>query len=234
MWTEQFLFSQSIKSIIKSNQMEKKQTVFERLSAINVNEHVEKKDNLTYLSWAWAWSETKRACPDATYKILETEYDEALGFMCHTTVTIEGETLEMWLPVMDGKNKSMKKTPYSYSTRYGDKQVEAATTFDINKTIMRCLVKNLAMFGLGIYIYAGEDLPEGETTAKAEAPKKTAPAVGDGLIELKKGTENWDAVVSYVTANKKNGVEKIGAQLVRKYKISPAIKKEIANIINAE
>lgn len=214
--------------------MEKKQTVFERLSAINVNEHVEKKDNLTYLSWAWAWSETKRACPDATYKILETEYDEALGFMCHTTVTIEGETLEMWLPVMDGKNKSMKKTEYSYSTRFGDKKVEAATTFDINKTIMRCLVKNLAMFGLGIYIYAGEDLPEAESVAKAEAPKKTAPAVGDSLIELKKGTENWDAVVKYVTANKKNGVEKIGAQLVRKYKISPAIKKEIANLINAE
>jgi hypothetical protein len=89
--------------------MDKKKSVFDRLSAINVNEHVEKKDNLTYLSWAWAWSQTKRECPDATYKILETEYDEALGFMCHTNVTIEGETLEMWLPVMDGKTKSMKK-----------------------------------------------------------------------------------------------------------------------------
>ncbi len=214
--------------------MEKKQSVFERLSAINVNEHVEKKDNLTYLSWAWAWSETKKACPDATYKILETEYDEALGFMCHTTVTIEGETLEMWLPVMDGKNKSMKKESYTYSTRFGDKTVEAATTFDINKTLMRCLVKNLAMFGLGIYIYAGEDLPEGESATKAEAPKKSAPAVGDGLIELKKDTENWNAVVKYVTTNKAMGVEKIGAQLTRKYKISPALKKEIANLINAQ
>lgn len=210
--------------------MEKKQTVFERLSAINVNEHVEKKDNLTYLSWAWAWSETKRACPDATYKILETEYDDALGFMCHTTVTIEGETLEMWLPVMDGKNKSMKKQAYTYSTKYGDKQVDAATTFDINKTIMRCLVKNLAMFGLGIYIYAGEDLPEGEVTKKPE-PK---PAVGEELIELKKDTENWKAVVGYVEKNKAMGLEKIGAQLVRKYKISPALKKEIANLINAK
>ena len=210
--------------------MEKKQTVFERLSAINVNEHVEKKDNLTYLSWAWAWSETKRACPDATYKILETEYDDALGFMCHTTVTIEGETLEMWLPVMDGKNKSMKKQAYTYSTRFGDKQVDAATTFDINKTIMRCLVKNLAMFGLGIYIYAGEDLPEGEVTKKPE-PK---PAVGEELIELKKDTENWKAVVGYIEKNKAMGVEKIGAQLVRKYKISPALKKEIANLINAK
>ncbi len=213
--------------------MENKKTVFERLSAINVNEHVEKKDNLTYLSWAWAWSETKRACPDATYKILETEYDEALGFMCHTTVTIEGETLEMWLPVMDGKNKSMKKTEYSYSTRFGDKKVEAATTFDINKTIMRCLVKNLAMFGLGIYIYAGEDLPEGESVAKAEPVKKTAPAVGDDVLpDLKKGTANWDAVVKYVTDNKSLGIDKIGAQITRKYSISPALKKEIANLIN--
>lgn len=215
--------------------MEKKQTVFERLSAINVNEHVEKKDNLTYLSWAWAWSETKRACPDATYKILETEYDEALGFMCHTTVTIEGETLEMWLPVMDGKNKSMKKTPYTYSTKYGDKQVDAATTFDINKTIMRCLVKNLAMFGLGIYIYAGEDLPEGESVKPATTSKPTKEANPESnLIELKKDTENWKAVVGYVEKNKALGIEKIGAQLVRKYKISPALKKEIANIINAK
>jgi hypothetical protein len=216
--------------------MEKKKTVFERLSAINVNDHVEKKKDLTYLSWAWAWAVTKRECPDATYKILETEFDEALGFMCHTTVTIEGETLEMWLPVMDGANKSMLKKQYSYSTRYGDKTVEAATTFDINKTIMRCLVKNLAMFGLGIYIYAGEDLPEGETTAtaKPEAPKKAEATPSDGLIELKKDSPNWTAVVKYITANKALGIEKIGAQLVRKYKVSPALKKEIANIINAQ
>jgi len=240
MWSEQYLSNQSFaplgaKNSIKSNQMENIKTVFERLSAINVNDHVEKKDNLTYLSWAWAWSKTKTECPDATYKILETEYDDALGFMCHTTVTIEGETLEMWLPVMDGKNKSMKKTAYSYSTRYGDKQVEAATTFDINKTIMRCLVKNLAMFGLGIYIYAGEDLPEGETAStKVEAPKLSAPAVGDALPDLKKGTSNWDAVVKYVTSNKALGIEKIGAQITRKYKVSPALKKEIANLLTAE
>jgi hypothetical protein len=213
--------------------MEKKKTVFERLSSINVNDHVEKKKDLTYLSWAWAWSETKKACPDTTYKILETEYDEVLGFMCHTTVTIEGETLEMWLPVMDGANKSMKKQSYTYSTKYGDKTVEAATTFDINKTIMRCLVKNLAMFGLGIYIYAGEDLPENDN-APAPAPVKNTPAPATApaeLEELKKGTENWDKVIKYVTANKQLGMEKIGQQLNRKYKISTALKKEIANLL---
>ena len=216
--------------------MEKKKSVFERLSAINVNEHVEKKKDLKYLSWAWAWSATKRECPDATYKILDTDYDDTLGFMCHTTVTIEGETLEMWLPVMDGANKSMLKRSYTYSTRFGDKTVESATTFDINKTIMRCLVKNLAMFGMGIYIYANEDLPEGETTAtvKPDAPKNPETEKVKKITQLEKGTENWDAVVNYVTANKALGIEKIGGQLVRKYTISPALKKEIAKLINAQ
>lgn len=211
-------------------------TTFEKLSAINVNKHVEKKKDLTYLSWAWAWSEVKKACPDATYKVLDTDYDDALGFMCHTTVTIEGETLEMWLPVMDGANKSMLKRSYTYSTRFGDRTVESATTFDINKTMMRCLVKNLAMFGMGIYIYAGEDLPEGETTAtvKPDAPKKPETEKVKKITQLEKGTENWDAVVNYVTANKALGIEKIGGQLVRKYTISPALKKEIAKLINAQ
>tara|TARA_B110000503_G_scaffold89762_1_gene135868 strand:- start:193 stop:801 length:609 start_codon:yes stop_codon:yes gene_type:complete len=201
-------------------------TTFEKLSAINVNEHVEKKKDLSYLSWAWAWSEVKRACPDAKYKMGETEYDEALGFMCHTTVTIEGETLEMWLPVMDGANKSMKKASYTYSTRFGDKTVEAATTFDINKTMMRCLVKNLAMFGLGLYIFAGEDLPEDVAEPIVAKPIE--------LIDLKKDSEDWLKVVMYVRANKELGLEKIGAQLVRKYKISPSLKKEISNLINQQ
>jgi NH3-dependent NAD+ synthetase len=138
----------------------------------------------------------------------------------------------MWLPVMDGKNKSMKKTEYSYSTRFGDKKVEAATTFDINKTLMRCLVKNLAMFGLGIYIYAGEDLPESESVKPAAPSQPIKEIKSDDLAELKKGTANWDAVVKYVTDNKQLGIEKIGAQLVRKYKISPALKKEISNLIS--
>ena len=201
-------------------------TTFEKLSAINVNEHVEKKKDLSYLSWAWAWSEVKRACPDAKYKMGETEYDESLGFMCHTTVTIEGETLEMWLPVMDGANKSMKKASYTYSTRFGDKTVEAATTFDINKTMMRCLVKNLAMFGLGLYIFAGEDLPEDVAEPIVAKPIE--------LIDLKKDSEDWLKVVMYVRANKELGLEKIGAQLVRKYKISPSLKKEISNLINQQ
>ena len=209
--------------------MEKKQTTFEKLSAINVNTKVDKKSNLTYLSWAWAWSETKKACPDATYKIKETEYDDALGFMCHTEVTIEGETLEMWLPVLDGANKSMKKTSYKYTTKYGDKSVEAATSFDVNKTLMRCLVKNLAMFGTGIYIYAGEDLPDTDNTTSTTVSGNSTPEADTISLEL--GTPNWNAVVKYVNSNKDLGIEKIGKQLMRKYDISPEVKKEIAKLL---
>jgi hypothetical protein len=209
--------------------MDKKKSVFERLSAINVNEHVEKKKDLTYSSWAWAWAVTKRECPDATYKILPTEYDDALGFMVHTEVTIEGKTLGMWLPVMDGANKSMLKTSYTYSTRYGDKQVDAATTFDVNKTLMRCLVKNLAMFGLGIYIYAGEDLPEAETTAPTPAPAKAKPTTG--LIDLVVDDENWKGVVKYAKDNKALGFDKIGQQLSRKYKLSNEVKQALVDLL---
>lgn len=209
--------------------MTQNKSVFERLSAINVNEYVEKKDGLTYLSWAWAWSVVKKECPDASYQILPTDYDEALGFMCHTQVTIEGQTLEMWLPVMDGKNKSMKKHSYEYTTKYGVKSVEAATTFDINKTIMRCLVKNLAMFGLGIYIFAGEDLPEVETSAPAPAPAKTKP--NTELIELVIGSDNWKSVVKYVNANKELGIGKIGQQLNRKYNMTNEVKQAVVDLL---
>jgi len=224
--------------------MEKK-TVFERLSAINVNEHVEKKDGLTYLSWAWAWSEVKKACPDASYKIGETEYDEVLGFMCHTTVTIEGETLEMWLPVMDGKNKSMKKYPYTYNTKYGEKTVDAATTFDVNKTIMRCLVKNLAMFGLGIYIYAGEDLPEveannvpvvvinsnsnvgmAETAPKQTYQAKTVAKSEEEKAWLNKNNPRWSVIVQEF----KTGANTI-AKLRNEFKVSKAVEAELTALM---
>jgi NH3-dependent NAD+ synthetase len=157
--------------------------------------------------------------------------------MVITQVNINGETLEMWLPVMDGANKAMMNTPYTYKTKYGDKTVDAATMFDINKTLMRCLVKNLAMFGLGLYIYAGEDLPEAEPISLSgtiHTGTTTATTTEPKLEELKVGTENWDKVVKYVTANKALGLEAIGKQLLRKYKMSAAIKKEIANLISAE
>ena len=169
-------------------------TVFNSLYEVNVSGHTEKKKSggvdLTYLSWPYAWAEVKKRFPDASYEIVKDEkglpyvYDELTGYMVYTKVTIDGITHEMWLPVMDGANKAMKSLPYTYKVKeyangrwtggYTDKIVEAATMFDINKTIMRCLVKNLAMFGLGLYIYAGEDLPitEEYESAKTEDKKE--------------------------------------------------------------
>lgn len=166
---------------------------FEKLYSINVNGKTEKKNGLTYLSWAWAWGEFKKVCPEATYEVVKFEgkpyyYDPATGYMVYTTVTADGITHEMWLPVMDSANKAMKAESYTYKDRYGkEKQVDAASMFDINKTIMRCLVKNLAMFGLGLYIYAGEDLPEEEPKAKENPNKLTNQIIPeDKVTALKK------------------------------------------------
>ena len=146
---------------------ETKNELFKELAQLDVNDYVEQKNGLNYLSWANAIQEVcKRHDEEFDYEIekfgenkLPYVYDDGVGFMVFTKVTLCGKTRECWLPVMDNNNKSMKKEAYTYSTKSGDRRVEAATMFDVNKTIMRCLVKNLAMFGLGLYIYAGEDLP---------------------------------------------------------------------------
>lgn len=160
---------------------------FNKLFQLDVNGHTEQKKtgstSLTYLSWAWAWAEFKKIYPNATYTVKKDDSnhcyfgDEEIGYMVYTEVNADGLTYEMWLPVMDGANKAMKLKPYEYTTKFGKKTVEAMTMFDVNKTVMRCLVKNLAMFGLGLYIYAGEDLPESdEPQDKPQSkPKKTTP-----------------------------------------------------------
>lgn len=149
--------------------------LFNSLYKITVNDVVEKRNKLTYLSWAWAWAEVSKICEEVDYEIYrdpETHrpylFDEKTGYMVFTSITVNGVKRDMWLPVMDGANKAMKDKPYTYEVNdyqwnnetkkkeiVGkiEKRVEAATMFDINKMIMRCLVKNLAMFGLGLYIY---------------------------------------------------------------------------------
>ena len=188
----------------------KVKSVFATLNAINVNDHTEVKDNgqtkLTYLSWVWAWQQVKNIYPDANYEVRHWDgkpflYEENLGYMVETSVTIKGEMMTMWLPVMDSKNKAMKAQPYSYKTKYGEKWVDAATMFDINTTIMRCLVKNLAMFGLGLYIYAGEDLPQEEKEQQQNALKaKIDQAVAEiKAVKSREGLEacwrTWSKVV---------------------------------------
>ena len=133
-------------------------SVFAVLNAINVNEHTEKKNGLTYLSWAWAWQEVKKHYPDATYTIYENRdgmnyHTDGRTCWVKTGVTINGIEHIEYLPVMDYRNASIP--------------LDKVTSFDVNKAIQRSLTKAVARHGLGLYIYAGEDLPEDAKCGKS-------------------------------------------------------------------
>lgn len=144
-------------------------TIFERLNRINVNGHTETKGAggraLTYLSWAWAWAEVKKAYPMSYYTVYESK-DGCLyhtdGRTCwvKTGITVVDGDIELehieYLPVMDNRNASI--------------MVDKVTSVDVNKAIQRSLTKACARHGLGLYIYAGEDLPEGEREAEPFDP----------------------------------------------------------------
>ena len=166
---------------------------FVKLAETNVNEHIDKKKTggteLSYLSWSWAWDYFKRRCPDAKYEIRHWEdkpylFDEKTGYMVETSITAGGETHVMWLPVMDSTNHAMLDRPYVVKTKYSEFTVPAATMFDINKAIMRCLVKNMAIFGLGLYIYAGEDLPDGEDVEEKPTEKPSVEKIIAGMEKM--------------------------------------------------
>lgn len=136
---------------------------FRILNAINVNDKTEKKGKLTYLSWAYAWGEAKKLYPDSFYTI----YENADGWNYHhdgrtcwvkTGVTVNGLEHIEYLPVMDNQNRSIP--------------LERVNSFDVNKTIQRSLTKALARHGLGLYIYAGEDLPDDERQEAAPGFRK--------------------------------------------------------------
>ena len=160
---------------------------FNDLYAVNVNGHTEKKNNLNYLSWAWAWGEIKKRHPDATY----TVYENADGWNYHTDgrtcwvktgVTVNGIEHIEYLPVMDYKNKSIP--------------VENVTSFDVNKAIQRSLTKACARHGLGLYIYAGEDLPEEEAAEKQDASRNAKNIAANNIISaLAKARGKSDAEI---------------------------------------
>ena len=148
---------------------------FKLLNDINVNGKTEKKNGLTYLSWAWAWGEVKKLFPDATYNV----YENANGWCYHTDgktcwvktgVTVNGIEHIEYLPVMDFRNQSI----------HADK----VTSFDVNKAIQRSLTKAVARHGLGLYIYAGEDLPEAEGTQRQNEAPNYRKMLIDRLHEL--------------------------------------------------
>ena len=144
-------------------------SIWATLSQVDVSDRIEKKQNLSFLSWSWAWGTLMEHYPQAEYSFQEPAEAQRDGsVMVYCTVTIDGLSRQMWLPVMDFKNQAILNPD----------------AVQVNKAKMRCLVKCLAMFGLGHYIYAGEDLPSAEADKAAEKiAKERAESIKPANIE---------------------------------------------------
>lgn len=190
-------------------------SVYSTLSQTSVREKIERKGNLDYLSWANAWHMLKTAYPNAQRKVYEHEHTGfnyfTDGRTAYVKVGIIVNDLEHidYLPVMDFRNNALP--------------IDKVTATDVNKTIQRSTAKAIAMHGLGLSLWTGEDVPV--SVDVAQAPQESS------LIELTKGSENWDKVAQYITLNKQIGLDKIIQQLSTKYTISAAVNKEIAKLL---
>jgi hypothetical protein len=190
------------------------QSKYEALANISVKSYVEKKGGMDYLSWATAWHLLKQQAPDAQRTVYESEHTGLNYFTDGSTayvkvgITVDGLEHIDYLPIMDYKNKSIP--------------VDKVTAFDVNKTIQRSTAKAIAMHGLGLSLWTGEDTA---TTAPAAQPEPEKPKE---LISLRVNDDNWDKVIKYVAANKELGIDKIVENLSVKYKVAPMTKKKLA------
>lgn len=164
--------SLDIKELLKLSVEERDVAIYNELRKVNCNDHIEKVTQggttLSYLSWSWAKDYMNSELPftyeprffaDENGVLHPYTFDKNTGYMVYTTITVLGVKKDMWLPVLDNHNQAMKDVPYKKQMTNRTLDILPATTFDINKALMRCYTKNLSMFGLGAYIYAGEDLP---------------------------------------------------------------------------
>lgn len=185
-------------------------SVWDTLSRINCNGHTEQKNGLTYLSWAWAWSEVKKAYPNAYYTIYERPdgcpyWTDGHTCWVKTGVTIEGLEHIEYLPVMNNRNQSIP--------------LASVTSMDMNKAIQRSLTKACARHGLGIYIYAGEDLPEAEQEAREVSRKEADQRAMEAIADINAATdgESYAAVkqryMDLLTGNGKHPAVVKAAQL---------------------
>lgn len=178
---------------------------FQKLNSIDVSSKVEKKNGLSYLSWAWAWGELKKIYPNANYHVYETTegriyWDDGKTAWVKVSVTVEGIEHIEYLPVMDYKNQSIPK--------------DKITSFDVNKSIQRALTKAVARHGLGLFIYAGEDLPEGANTPSEQQNAPTASKNGkagelQGQIKDIVSKLNPANTMKFVDWLQKHGVDSI-------------------------
>ena len=217
-----------LKKLLEMSIEEREVEIFKILRQIDVSEHIEKLEQnnitLSYLSWAWAFDTIQQMLP-ISYKVKHFTdmagneqpymFDENTGYMVETEMTILGVTKTMWLPVMDSNNRAMKKEAYNVTFKSGrNVAVQPANMFDVNKTIMRCLVKNVSLFGLGLYIYAGEDLPEKPkeyiTQEQIDEMKKLGVKI-DGVLKsfnVSDITLLEKTQADYVITSKRNYLEK--------------------------
>ena len=192
-------------------------SVFKELTSINVRDKVEKKGRFDYLSWAYAWAIVKDKYPDSTRKVYESESTELNYFTDGKTgyvkvgVTIEGVEHIDYLPIMNHNNQSVT--------------IDKITSFAVNKTIQRSTVKAIAMHGLGLSLWAGEDLADISETA----PKKKPVSAAAKKPVLKNTHEKWNDVVNFVKANKNEPFASIISKVEQKYSLSVTIKKELSN-----
>lgn len=230
--------------------MSDKKSVFDTLSAIDVSNMVETKNNQKYLSWAHAWGEVKKRYPDATYSIVKTEGGDifrsykGVGLIVETNLTILGETLSMWLPVMDHNNKPMMEERYTFKKAkwisgkktYIDEAVEPASIFDVNTAIMRCLTKNIAMFGLGLNIYSKDEIPAAKEEPKHPKEVAKEPAASKKATDKKPALndkhENWEQSLAYAKANSEKGLDFIIDKLRHRFTISATTKDIIKKHIS--
>jgi len=188
-------------------------SVFEQLSALNLSSKVEKRGQLSYLSWATAWAECKKLFPDMTRTVYESEtgmnyFSDGATAWVKVGVTINGLEYIDYLPVMNHMNKSIP--------------LASLTSFDVNKTIQRSTVKALALHGLALNIYAKEDFPEATDGTPAKVVAKPA-----GKIALVVGDANWEKVVNYVVDNIGLKSEDVFKNLSKKYELSDDVKSAI-------
>jgi len=200
----------------------KSKSVYETLSAIPVRDKVERKGQMDYLSWANAWHMLKQIYPTAQRTIYEDQatgwnyFSDGRSAWVKVGITVDEIEHIDYLPVMDFRNNAIP--------------IEKVGAMDVNKTIQRSTAKAIAMHGLGLSLWTGEDVPEMVTTKPATKPA----AQTGGLIDLKKGDSNWDGVVSWVSKNTDKSLKQVTDQLSRKYKLSASVKTELSKILTTK
>jgi|TARA_R100001369_G_scaffold63342_1_gene90346 hypothetical protein len=195
-----------------------KNNIYKQLSSIDIKGKVEKKGKHDYMSWATAWHLIKSEYPEAQRKVYECE-ETGLNFFTDgrtayvkVGIIIEGVEHVDYLPVMDFRNKSIL--------------LDKVTSMDINTTIQRSTAKAIAMHGLGLSLWIGEDLNK-VISEPMSTPKKVEKTPPLNLV-LDIGDENWAKVLKFVGANKELGLPKIVKTLEQKYSIKAMVKKELS------